>query len=145
VWNLKSPRAFAVVRQALSEGGERFGIRICEFSMQGDEVHIIAEADDARSLSHGMQGFGIRLAKGLNGLVGRSGRVFADRFDARILRTPNEVVGALRDVRQHAAVDRARPARPKAAEPISSGAPKQGIPLAEPRTHLLLRAQAGKS
>jgi hypothetical protein len=37
----------------------------------------------------------IRMARGLNRLMQRRGRVFADRFHAHLLRTPNEVRRAL--------------------------------------------------
>jgi hypothetical protein len=57
VWNLRSRRGLLVVRRALAHGADRLGMRICEFSVQGNHVHIIAEADDMRSLSRGMQGF----------------------------------------------------------------------------------------
>ena len=42
-----------------------------------------------------MQGLGIRIARRLNALAGRHGRVLADRFHAHVLRTPREVRHAL--------------------------------------------------
>ncbi len=54
----------------------------------GEHLHFIVEADDNRALSEGMQGLSVRLAKGLNRLMGRHGKVFADRFHAHVLRTP---------------------------------------------------------
>jgi putative transposase len=108
VWNLRSRRVFRVLRRALAEGGERFGIRICEFSIQGNHVHLMAEAHDARSLSLGMQGLGVRMARGLNRIMNRRGKVLADRFHARILRSPTEVRRALLYVRDNRAVHRAR-------------------------------------
>jgi hypothetical protein len=56
---------------------------------------VIVEADDGRALSEGMQGLTVRLAKGLNRLMARRGRVFADRFHAHVLETPAEVRNAL--------------------------------------------------
>jgi hypothetical protein len=48
----------------------------------------------------------IRIARGLNRVMKRSGRVFADRYHSRILRTPSEVRNAvnyvLRNYRKHA-------------------------------------------
>jgi hypothetical protein len=49
-----------------------------------------------------MIGLSVRIAKGLNNLWGRSGRVFADRFHARILETPRAVRTALVYVLQNA-------------------------------------------
>jgi len=56
------------------------------------------EAEDREALSRGLQGLSIRIAKGLNRLWRRKGRVFADRYFDRILRTPLEVKRALRYV-----------------------------------------------
>jgi hypothetical protein len=54
-----------------------------------------------------MKGLAGRIAKGLNRVLGRRGRVFAERFHAHILRTPKEVHRALAYVlnnwRKHAA------------------------------------------
>ena len=42
-----------------------------------------------------LQGLAIRIAKSLNKVWGRKGKVFADRYFDRILRTPREVKNAL--------------------------------------------------
>jgi hypothetical protein len=61
-----------------------------------------------------MQGFSVRVAKGLNTLSGCSGVVFPDRFHMHVLKTPREVRGALcyviNNARHHG-------------EPISRGCP----------------------
>jgi len=44
----------------------------------------------------GMQGLGVRVARRLNRLRGRCGRAVADRYHARILKTPTEVRHARR-------------------------------------------------
>jgi REP element-mobilizing transposase RayT len=95
VWSLRSRRCFAAIRRAFVGGRERFGFRLNEFSVQGNHVHLIAEAESNPSLSRGMQGLAIRLAKALNRLMQRRGTVFADRYHAHILRTPAEVRNAL--------------------------------------------------
>ena len=69
--------------------------RICHVSIQGDHIHLLVEADDKKALSRGMQGFLISAAKRINKLLGRSGKVFADRYHARILTSPLEVRRAL--------------------------------------------------
>jgi hypothetical protein len=63
--------------------------------VQGNHLHLIVEAADKRALSRGMQGLAIRLARRVNGAVGRSGGVFADRYHARALGSPREVRNAL--------------------------------------------------
>ena len=53
------------------------------------------EADNNSAMARGMQSFTIRVAKGINSLLGRKGKVFADRYHARMLRTPREVRNCL--------------------------------------------------
>lgn len=89
---------FGKVRGALAEGQERFGFRLVHFSVQSNHVHLIAEAADRRSLSRGMQGLSIRVARAVNRELARSGRVFADRYHARTLTTPRAAYFALRYV-----------------------------------------------
>jgi REP element-mobilizing transposase RayT len=91
VWNLRSRRSFRRIGTAVLAAASRFGMRLCEFSVQGNHLHLVVEALDRRALSRGMQGLGIRLARGLNKLMGLSGKVLADRYHAHILRTPSEV------------------------------------------------------
>ena len=107
VYNLRSRRAFRVIEAALRIGSDRFNVRVVQFSVQGNHIHLLVEAPDRRALARAIQGFSIRLAKGLNRMMGRKGRVFDDRYHARVLRTPTEVRHAIRYVlenaRKHAA------------------------------------------
>jgi putative transposase len=95
VRSLRSQTCFNVVRRAFREGHARFGFRLNHFSVMGNHVHLVVEACDRRALARGVQGLTIRIAKGVNRLTGRRGRVFADRYHARVLRTPSEVRNAL--------------------------------------------------
>ena len=47
------------------------------------------------ALSRGLQGLFIRVAKALNRELGRRGKVFADRYHDRLLRSPGQVRNAL--------------------------------------------------
>jgi hypothetical protein len=58
-------------------------------------VHLVCEADDARTLSRGLQGLCVRIARALNSLWDRMGKVFEDRFHARPLQTPRELRNTL--------------------------------------------------
>ena len=87
-----------VVRAAIVAGGHRGDFRVVHYNLQGDHLHLIVEAAGATALSRGMQGLTIRLARRLNVLLGRRGRLFAERYHARPLRTPREVRNALRYV-----------------------------------------------
>src|SRR5689334_1056716 len=98
VRGLSNPRKkepYRVIRKALADGKERFGFRLVCFSVQSNHFHLVVEADNETALSRGLQGLQIRLARGLNRLFRRRGRVFADRYHARALATPREVRSAL--------------------------------------------------
>ena len=86
--------------------------------MQSNHLHLIVEGRDRRSVARGLQGLFIRVAKGLNRHWGRKGKVFADRYADRILRTPREVRNALvyvlNNCRRHGIY-------PGAPDPYSSG------------------------
>ena len=69
----------------------RAWFRVVHFSVQADHVHLLVEADDKSSLARGLMGAEIRLARAVNRVVGRRGRVWGDRYHARPLRTPREV------------------------------------------------------
>jgi len=112
VWNLRGPRAVATLGKAFALGKEKPGFRLVHFSIQGNHLHLVVEADDAERLSRGLQGLATRIARRLNRLMGRSGKVFADRYHARALRTPTEVANALSYVLGNFAVHAARRGRP---------------------------------
>jgi REP element-mobilizing transposase RayT len=76
---------------ACAERADHHGLRIVHYSVQTNHLHLIVEARDASALSRGMQGLLVRIARGLNRLWRRSGPVFADRYEARALRSPREV------------------------------------------------------
>ncbi len=63
---------------------------------------MLVEAENNESLSRGMQGLLVRVARALNRHWGRKGQVFSDRYHARILKTPREVRNALVYVLQNA-------------------------------------------
>jgi len=95
VYNLRTVRCFSRILRCLIAGKERFGFRVVHYSVMGNHFHFLVEAANRKALSRGMQGLSIRIAKALNKVMGRKGRVFADRYHARILKTPAEVRGAL--------------------------------------------------
>jgi len=96
--SLRDRVLFAKVRQALADGKERFGFSLVHFSVQRDHLHLIAEADHRRALARGVQGLSIRVARAVNGHLGLNGKLFADRYHARALKTPRTVRLALRYV-----------------------------------------------
>ena len=132
VYNLRSRRCYSAVSRAFSAAAERFGMRIVQFSVQGNHMHLVVEAVTSDALSRAMQGLGIRVAKGLNRVMHRRGRVFADRYHARALRTPTEVRRALAYVRNNFAHHSGERA---ARDPYSSAA--GDVELPQPHTWLL--------
>ena len=105
VWNLRTRRCFGALSRAFWGGANRFGFRLVHYSVQGNHVHLLVEAEDETALSRGMKGLGVRVAKGLNRVMGRQGKVLDDRYHGHILRTPTEVRRArdylLQNARRH--------------------------------------------
>jgi putative transposase len=148
VGNLRTDKRFLRIQRAFRYGGDRFGLRLIEFSVQSNHVHLIVEAEDRRALSRGLQGLAIRVARGVNRASNRRGRVLADRYHARALRTPTEVRRAvayvLRNLQHHTHED------PRYVDPYSSMAGEAAWHLepngtsqlvtAPPRSWLLRRA-----
>lgn len=96
VRSLRSQFIFPTLRRALAEATRsRKDFRITQFSVQGDHVHLLVEADSKQALSRGMQGLAIRIARRINRLIFRSGKLWADRFFARALSSPRSVRNAL--------------------------------------------------
>jgi REP element-mobilizing transposase RayT len=93
--SLRSSRSFAVVRAAFAAARQLHGMRVVEFSVLGEHLHLIVEADTSVSLSRGMQGLLIRIARSLNRFLQRSGTIFADHYHSRLLHSPTELVTAI--------------------------------------------------
>jgi REP element-mobilizing transposase RayT len=144
---LRSRRAFAVLAAAFAAMREREGFRLVQFSVQSNHMHLICEARDRTALSRGIQSLAIRVAKRLNSLWQRAGKLFADRYHDRILRTPREVRNALAYVLNNAAHHGVATPRGEP-DPFSSGVwfskwravgrrARDPSPLARARTWLL--------
>jgi putative transposase len=133
---------FASVRAALEQGAVRAGFRLVHFSVQGNHLHLVVEALDKTALSRGMQGLAVRIARAVNRAADRTGRVFADHYFARELKTPAEVRRAVRYVLDNHSLHAAR----GGASPQTDGR-ASSAPLVQPRTWLLsvgwLRSRAG--
>src|SRR5258705_6407676 len=108
--DLPSLRTVAIVREierSFAAGCARPGFRLAHYSLQGNRAHLIVEATDHDALGRGMKAIAARVARAVNRIAHRSGRVLADRYHLRLLPTPKEVRGGLRYVllnaRRHAA------------------------------------------
>ena len=63
VWNLRSRRCFRIMEEALANARERLGFRVIEFSVLGNHLHLLVEADSDVSLARGMQGMEVLLRR----------------------------------------------------------------------------------
>jgi REP-associated tyrosine transposase len=101
VGTLRRRDAYHAVRLALRTVRQRPDFRVVHVSLQDAHVHLVVEANDERALARGMRAFEIAAARRLNAAISearsrtRRGRVFADRYHARILRSPREVRHAI--------------------------------------------------
>src|SRR6266404_3906666 len=126
------------IEEALRAVKLRFGMRVVHYSIQGNHLHLIVECDEPSALSRAIQGLAIRLARALNRLAGRTGKVFSDRFHSHVMKTLGEVVNAVRyvieNVRHHLREDVA----PEGVDPCSSAAwCGDDGPICSPMTWLL--------
>jgi len=145
IWNLRGPKCFAEIARAFARGCDRRGFRLIHFSVQGNHLHLIAEATDEVRLSRGLQGLAVRIARGVNRAMGRTGKVFEGRYHEHVLRTVSEtahavayVVGnfARHALRRGVAVAVGRPDRCSSAAATVASAPPL---VATPQTWLLKR------
>ena len=152
-WNLRSHRALRALEGAFLAGRERFGFRLVHYSVQGNHLHLLVEAEGKESLARGMKGLGVRVARALNRMMSRKGRVLGDRYHAHVLRTPREAARALRYVLTnfaHHAREWGGQVAATFIDPFSSvrflaTSPGPGAPVAGPRTWLLRSGWLGSS
>lgn len=125
--DVPSIRSVAIVHEierTFSQSCTRDGFRLVHYSLQGNHAHLVVEADDRDALGRGMKSICARLARAVNRIAGRTGRVLADRYHLRLLSTPKEVRNALRYVllnaRRHTTAARASLSKTVRLDPASS-------------------------
>lgn len=136
VWHLRSRRCFRLIEACLARALGRLGLRVIHFTVLGNHLHLIVEADDHVALARGIQGLSIRIAKALNRLMNDAGPVFADHYHSRILRTPTELVNAIAYVVGNAARHYGESGSDRFSSAAYDPASRQRI-LSDPRTWLL--------
>lgn len=103
---LRRKKPHRLIKQCIAAANERSGFRVVHYSVQRGHLHLVVEANNRRALTRGMQGLTIRIAKRLNTLLGRRGKVFTDRYHAAQLASPRQVRNAIQYVlcnhRRHA-------------------------------------------
>jgi putative transposase len=77
VGRLRKFKIYQRLREAMARASARRDFSICQFSVQGDHIHLICEAQSR------------------NALLSRNGSVFEDRYHMRVLTSPTTVRHAL--------------------------------------------------
>ena len=90
--NLRRRDVYRKIEACLRQAATREDAPICDFSVQGDHVHMLVDAANNKALTSAVRGVSIRVARAINKFWGRKGRVFNDRYHARLLRSPTEVL-----------------------------------------------------
>jgi REP element-mobilizing transposase RayT len=88
-----SPHSVLIAAFAAMRGREDF--RLVHYSIQSNHLHLLCEARDRGQLARGIQALATRIAKRLNSLWKRAGKLFADRYHDHVLHTPREACNAL--------------------------------------------------
>ena len=88
--SLRDPKTVALLFNYLARICEKEGFRIVEFSIQGNHIHLLCEADSQEALSRAMNGIQSGMARRLNRHWNRKGKVFADRYHAEAISTPTQ-------------------------------------------------------
>ncbi len=91
---LRSQYVIKTVLGALRDSN-RSSFSIVHYSVQPNHIHLLVEAESASLLSSGVRSLSVRLARRLNKLLSRRGRVWADRWHGRPLTSPRQVRNAL--------------------------------------------------
>ena len=135
VGSLRRRDLYRACRLALLATIGRESCRIVHISLQGSHIHLMVEADNRMALARGMQAFQISAAKHINAALTkrarthgsaekRRGRVFNDRYHARIIRSPRQAHHSLAYVLnnwRHHGEHRDPAARTWRIDPFSSG------------------------
>lgn len=99
--SLRKKDTYLAIRRATIAVFEREGFRLVHASIQYNHLHLLVEADDKDKLSRGLQTFLSVAATQINRALWkrtgerRRGKVFAERYDIRVLATPRQVRNAL--------------------------------------------------
>ena len=93
--SLRDLIAWRVIVETFRELRSEPHFRIVHYSILINHLHLVVEADGADAFALGMRQLTIRLARRLNSVWQRRGRVLAHRFHARELCSPREVRNSL--------------------------------------------------
>jgi REP element-mobilizing transposase RayT len=92
--SFRTQRVFAIIRHELIRAREK-GVRVVQYSIQDDHLHLMVEGTNASDLSAQMRKLFSRVAMMINKAAGRRGSLFRDRHHRHELTSPREVRNAL--------------------------------------------------
>jgi REP element-mobilizing transposase RayT len=95
IWSLRRRAAYRAIRRATLVAARKDDVRIVHLSIQRNHLHLLVEAASALALGEGMRRFAISAARQINRVSAHRGRVFADRYHARIIKSPRQARHAL--------------------------------------------------
>jgi len=98
VGSLRLQAVVKALRESFARACQGDGFRVVHYSIQTDHVHMIVEADGEKALGRGMNSVSARVARAVNRVFRRTGKVLAGRYHVRLLGMPREVRNALRYV-----------------------------------------------
>lgn len=103
--SLRKKRIVREIEDSFRAASERGDFRLVVYSVQRDHLHLIVEAKDRDALGRGMKALASRLARAVNRVLGRSGKVLRDRYHLQVLTNPRQVRNtisyALSNARRH--------------------------------------------
>jgi REP element-mobilizing transposase RayT len=92
---LRRGPTYRAIDRALRHVLGEHAFRVVHMSIQHNHLHLLVEADDKDALSHGMRSLTISAARAINRVLGRKGRVFAYRYNAKVITNPRQMRNAL--------------------------------------------------
>ena len=101
VCNLRQKRSYARIVQSLSIARNRFDTQIIQYIVLGNHIHMIVESNDHVELGRAMKGFGGRIAKGLNDIMGLQGQVIDHRYHSSLIKSRRGAHRVMRYVREN--------------------------------------------
>ncbi|MBL8898114.1 MAG: transposase [Planctomycetes bacterium] len=99
--SLRRGGALKLVLAAISASSDRHGMRIIHYTVQSNHLHLLVEGDDRTCVARGMNALLSPLARALNKLWARRGKVFPERYHDEVISTPTQARNALRYVLQN--------------------------------------------
>ena len=117
--SLRAPAFVRAFEASLVGGCDRGDFRLVHYALLRDHAHVIVEARDRYALGRGMKSLAKRMGWAMRRAFGWRGRLLADRYHLRILKTPRQVRNAIRYVLLNAARHRRRALQEL--DPASSG------------------------